>query len=145
MGWQDDIYAEALAGRTVAGAKLRKEATAQVVVAAPAQIIRQSRKGPNKTEKRFLNEYLEPMRHAGEIDQIDDHESITLRLANGLRLSPDFPTWKDGRLTFFEVKGERIFEDSLVKLKCAANKFPHVKFILCKYVKGEWIKQEVLP
>lgn len=145
MSWMDDVYGEAIAGRIPAGAKLRKGASAQIVEAAPAQIIKQSKKGLNKTETRFKTQYLEPRVALGEIDEIGEHESITLRLANGLRLSPDFPTWKDGRLTFFEVKGERIWEDAIKSLKIAANKYKHCRFFIFKYVKGEWFRQEVLP
>jgi hypothetical protein len=113
--------------------------------ASAKQIIRQSRKGLNKTETRFLNEYLNPMVYEGAIDEIGDHESITLKLANGLRLRPDFPTWTGGRLTFYEVKGGRIWEDSIKSLKIAANKYKHCRFFIFKYVKGQWFKQEVLP
>jgi hypothetical protein len=110
----------------------------------PTQIIKQSRKEPNKTELRFEMEYLKPWLAAGEIDEIGEHESITLRLANGLRYSPDYPTWKNDRLTFYEVKGERVWEDSIKSLKIAANKYTHCRFFIYKYVKGQWIWQEVL-
>jgi hypothetical protein len=145
MSWGDEIYAEAIAGRIPAGAKLRKGASAQIVEAAPAQIIKQSRKGLNKTETRFKTQYLEPRVAMGEIDEIGEHESITLRLANGLRLSPDFPTWTEGRLTFYEVKGAFIREDARDKLKMAATKYKHIRFFLFQYIKGEWFRQEVLP
>jgi hypothetical protein len=109
------------------------------------QIIRQSSKGMNKTETRFYNEILKPMLHAGEIDKVGEHESITILLANGLRFRPDFPTWKDGRLTFFEVKCAFIREDAKIKLKVAPSEYEHCRFILYQYIKGEWFKQEVLP
>jgi hypothetical protein len=141
----DDTYAEAIAGRIPAGAKLRKDAQAQVVEAAPAQIIRQSSKALNMTETRFRNTFLTPWLAAGEIDEVGEHESITLRLANGLRYQPDFPTWKGDKLTFYEVKGERVWEDAIKSLKIAANKYRRFRFIIYKYVKGEWIWQEVLP
>jgi len=108
-------------------------------------IIRQSKKGPNKTERRFLAEHLEPMLALGSLTEIGEHESITLKLANGLRYTPDWPAWAGDQLTFYEVKGARVWEDSLVKLKVAASKYPHFRFILCKYAKGEWVRQEVLP
>ena len=107
------------------------------------KVIRQSGKQPNKTERRFLNEYLRPWLATGEIDEIGDHESITLRLANGLRYQPDFPTWKGDKLTFYEVKGDRVWEDSIKSLKVAANKYQRCRFFLCKYTKGGWIIQEV--
>jgi len=107
-------------------------------------IIRQSKKQPNKTEARFIQDWLKPWLHDGAIDEYADHESIILRIANGLTLRPDFPTWKDGRLTFYEVKGAHIREDSLVKLKSAAHEFKHIKFFLCQWKEGRWFIQEVL-
>ena len=135
MSWQDDIYNDVMA---------RRAAVAPVeTVAAP--IIRQSRKGINKTEQRFLNDYLNPLVSMGGIDEIGDHESIRLKLANGVTLKPDFPTWKDGKLTFYEVKGSRVWEDSLIKLKVAASNYRHIRFYLCKYTKGVWMMQPVIP
>jgi hypothetical protein len=109
------------------------------------QIIRQSRKGLNKTEARFLNEQLKPMLACGFIDEIGEHESIRLKLANGLTYKPDFPTWAGDKLTFYEVKGERMWEDALKSLKVAAHQYRRFRFYLYKYVKGEWTWQEVLP
>jgi hypothetical protein len=108
-------------------------------------LIRQSSKGPNKTELRFLDECLKPLVQAGYLDEIGEHESITLRLANGLRYRPDWPAWAGAQLIFYEVKGARVWEDSLKSLKVAASKYRRFRFILCKYAKGEWIRQEVLP
>ncbi len=144
MSWMDDTYAQAIAGRIPAGAKLRKEAQVQVVSAPPAQIIRQSSKGLNMTETRFRDTFLKPWLAAGEIDEIGDHESITLRIANGLRYRPDFPTWKGDKLTFYEVKGERVWEDAIKSLKVAAHEYTRFSFFIYKYVKREWIWQEVL-
>jgi hypothetical protein len=45
----------------------------------------------------------------------------------------------------YEVKGARVWEDSIKSIKVAANKYSRFRFVLCKYVRGEWINQEVLP
>ena len=138
--WQDDIYEAAMAKKAKANSASKPD-----VASASAQIIRQSKKEPNKTERRFLNEYLNIWKHEGRIDEIGEHESITLRLANGSRYSPDWPNWKDGRLTFYEVKGAFIREDAIKAIKSAANKYRHCGFVLYQYAGGEWAFQEVLP
>lgn len=129
---------------TVASQPRREDDDWKAKLLPPTKIIRQSSKDLNKTERRFLNEILQPMLALGSLSEIGEHESITLKLANGLRYSPDFPTWAGDQLTFFEVKGARVWEDSLIKLKVAASRYQHFRFFLCKYVRGEWIKQEVL-
>ena len=109
------------------------------------QIIRQSRKGLTKPEQLLLAEFLLPMLATGEIDEIGEHESIRLKLANGLTYKPDFPTWKGHKLIFYEAKGERVWEDALKSLKVAAHQYRRFGFWLYKYVKGQWTWQEVLP
>jgi len=109
------------------------------------QIIRQSRKELTEPERLLLHEFLQPMLAAGEIDEIGEHESIRLKLANGLTYKPDFPTWKGDKLTFYEVKGERVWEDALKSLKVAAHQYRRFGFFLYKYIKGKWTWQEVLP
>jgi len=109
------------------------------------QIIRQSKKELNKTERRFELAYLMSWKATGEIDRYGGHESIRLELANGARFSPDFPTWRDGRLTFFEVKGAKIWDDAKDRIKIAAREYPEFTFYLCQWKAGEWIIQKVLP
>lgn len=133
--WQQDIYDDY---------QRRKGIKAEPPKPEP-QIIRQSNKQPNKTEERFRLTYLESWLRDGTIDRYGDHESITLRLANGARFSPDFPTWKDGRLTFYEVKGAKIWDDAKDRLKFAPKAFPEFRFFVCQWKKGEWIIQEILP
>ena len=123
--------------------KKRGQAAAPVQVSKP-QIIRQSNKQPNKTEERFRLTYLESWIRNGTIDRYGEHESVTIRLANGARFSPDWPTWKDGRLTFYEVKGARIWDDAKDRLKFAPKAFPEFRLFVCQWKKGEWIIQEVL-
>jgi len=138
MSWQDDIYTDFIARRSA------KAVAEPMPHGGATQIIRQSSRGMNKTETRFKLTFLEPMLAAGEIDEIGEHESITLRLANGLRYRPDFPTWKGDKLTFYEVKGAHVWEDALKSLKVAANKYKRCRFFLYKYSGGQWIWQEVL-
>jgi hypothetical protein len=109
------------------------------------QIIKQSRKELTEPERLLLSEFLQPMLAAGEIDEIGEHESIRLKLANGLTYKPDFPTWKDDKLIFYEAKGPRVWEDALKSLKVAAHQYRRFGFYLYKYVKGVWTWQEILP
>src|SRR5262245_4402461 len=121
---------------------------AETIVTPPAiakPIIKQSRKEPTKPERLLKTLFLEPMLAAGKIDEIGEHESIRLKLANGLTYKPDYPTWKGDKLTFYEVKGEQVWEDSLKSLKVAAHQYKRFGFYLYKYAKGEWTWQEVLP
>jgi hypothetical protein len=143
MGWMDDTYAEAIAGRIPAGAKLRKDAKTQIVEAAPAQIIRQSSREPNKTERRFENEYLKPMLVSGQIDRYGEHESIRLKIANGVTYTGDWPTWKDGRLALWEIKGPKVWDDAIVKLKASARAYPEIDFYICQWKGGIWIIQPI--
>jgi hypothetical protein len=143
MSWQDDIYNDVISRRAKAEPVSRRAAGGSLHSGA-GEVIRQSRREPNKTERRFEIEYLKPWLATGEIDEIGEHESITLRLANGLRYSPDYPTWKAGKLTFYEVKGAYVYEDAIKSLKIAANKYRHCRFFIYKYVKGVWVWQEVL-
>lgn len=115
-------------------------------VKAPAakQIIRQSSKRPNKTETRFELDYLKPMRHTGEIGHYR-FEAHTLKLANGLRYTPDWSAVNAaGKLVFWEVKGARIEEDAIVKFKTAPSSFPEHEFYLCQWKDGEWTIQKGL-
>lgn len=148
MRLTEDEYERIRARRDQRDAESRARHVArQAVAPAPKAkpIIRQSTKEPNKTEQRFFLDKLAPWEAMGELDEIGDHESIVLKLANGLTLRPDWPTWKSDKLTFYEVKGGFIREDSIIKLKMAASKYPRFGFFLCQWKGGEWTIQEVRP
>lgn len=97
----------------------------------------------NKTEARFKREWLDVWIHEGAIDRLCRHESYKLPCGAGTWLAPDFPTWKDGRLTCYEVKGAFIREDAISKLKACATVNPEITFYLCQYKGGKWIIQKV--
>jgi hypothetical protein len=108
------------------------------------QAIRQSRNGPNKTEKRFEIERLAPAQTAGGIWDYQ-FEAVTLRLANGCKYTPDFFTYGPDGVRFYEVKGAYAREDAKVKLKVAASQFKCFEFYLAQWIKGEWTVNKVLP
>lgn len=139
MGWQEDIYNDHL---RKTGQALRQR------VSEAAKVLKQSTKGPNKTETRFENEYLKPMLMAKEIESYA-FEALTLKLANGCRYTPDWMTKPtDAKpITFYEIKARNmIYDDAIVKLKVAADRFPYFYFYLCAYdAKTKWTIQRIFP
>jgi hypothetical protein len=95
--------------------------------------------GLNKTERAF-KAWLES-RFVTVLCQ-----SITLRLANGVRYTPDFVTVdSESRfLTAYEVKGF-MRDDAAVKLKVAASVFSWIRFNLVTRAGGAWQVEEVAP
>ena len=101
---------------------------------------------PNKTEQNYIDTVLNPGKLAGEIIEWW-FESVTLKLADDLRYTPDFMClMKDFTVEFRETKGEFIREDSTIKLKVAAQLFP---FLFKRCVKrskkngGQWEIKEM--
>lgn len=73
-------------------------------------------------------------------------QAKTYKLANGVRFTPDFTAKSEyGNEVAYEVKGPHAFEDSMVKLKCAAALWPDVTWILVWKVNGCWHEQQILP
>lgn len=104
----------------------------------------------NKTEARFL-----AMLKAEQPNKYVGCQNITFRLAHDLRYTPDFwicPGFDDGmlgvkKMTFWEVKGPFIREDSMIKLKTAAAMFPMFTFILAQEQEkdGQWTTKTIPP
>src|SRR5688500_12173225 len=85
----------------------------------------------NKLEARFERDVLIPRKAAGEIADYK-FEAIKVRLASGAYYCPDFAVWfKDGSVEFVEVKGF-MREAAHIRLKVAAELYPHFRFYLCK-------------
>ncbi|MCF0059884.1 DUF1064 domain-containing protein [Dyadobacter chenwenxiniae] len=93
----------------------------------------------NQTEARYAQR-LELLKHAGEILWYE-FEPANLRLADKCFYKIDFMVLKaSGELEVHEVKG-KWEDDSLVKIKVAADKFPF-RFIAIQYLKKEWVVRE---
>lgn len=73
------------------------------------------------------------------------YESITLKLANGTRYTPDFSKCGQFGIVFYEVKGKWFTDDSNVKIKVAANQWPEFQFWLAWKQDGQWQTQRILP
>lgn len=100
----------------------------------------------NGLETRFLS-YMQPQLKHGEIIL---SQAITLKLANGCRLTPDFAVINHHKdfgigVAMWEVKGPFAFEDSLIKLKVAATLFPFFSWTMASYKHGTWTFQPILP
>lgn len=130
--------------------KLNSDSTAYEGFKTPLDrpgIIRQSKRGPNSTEKRFELEYLIPMLASGEINQYR-FEAIRLKLANGHTYRCEWTAVNAaGKLVFWEVKGgrERQREAGIIQIKVAATSYPEFEFWLCRWKAGNWTIQKVLP
>lgn len=94
----------------------------------------------NNTERKYAAK-LEVQKHAGEILWWA-FEPMNLRLAEKCFYRVDFMVLtKTGALEVHEVKGGYITDDSLVKIKVAAAKFPF-KFIIHQLTKEGWVERE---
>lgn len=92
---------------------------------------------PNRTESEY-GLILKAQFPAAQVR----YEAYTLRLADGLRYTPDWSVeHPDGRLEFVEIKGAFVFSRSLVKPKAAAELFPQ-RFTVAQKLKTGW---EVTP
>lgn len=93
----------------------------------------------NKTEREFHGILIR--RH----NTVLPH-GLKLKLAGKTFYTPDFICFDHGLgVTIYEVKGGHIWDDAIVKLKCAANKFTAFRFILAQKKKGEWKESIVKP
>jgi hypothetical protein len=97
----------------------------------------------NKTEAAFAA-YLASVYPDAQVER----EGITLRLANGVRYTPDFCVFNPGGdVVFYEVKGF-MRDDAAVKVKVAAGKFPRASFWLVTAIdrnRSAWRIDRVFP
>lgn len=108
----------------------------------PKKRIRQNSKPlSNKLEAEF-GDYLHRMNWSGNLIC---EQAITVRLANGLRYTPDWCVLSSFGVRCYEVKGKHIWDDSIAKLKMAAALYFHWRWNLV-WKEGEvWKQQLVLP
>ena len=109
------------------------------IVESQSKRIRQDSKPlMNKLETEYANRLL--VLHPG----INWHpQSVTLRLANGLRYTPDFFSFALCKVV--EVKGKWVDGDSFPKLKMAASVYSELSFVLAWKQDGVWKEQNILP
>lgn len=129
------------------GATAEKGAVAFVMTPMPVAAkkrIRQSAKGPNKTERAFF-----AWLHATFQQHLHHEQAVTFQIANGCRYTPDAVSFSSltGKMFAWEVKGF-MRDDAAVKLKVAARMFPCVTFRLATKRRGGidgWSIEDVLP
>ena len=107
---------------------------------APSRI-RQNSAGLNKTEQAFFD-YLKSREDPGVLRTVLPPQSVTLRIANGCRYTPDFVVAYHHStdipsvdLVAYEVKGF-MRDDAAVKIKVAATAFPWITFHLVTKLPG---------
>ena len=107
---------------------------------APSRI-RQNSAGLNKTEQAFFD-YLKAREDPGVLRTVLPPQSVTLRIANGCRYTPDFVVAYHHStdipsvdLVAYEVKGF-MRDDAAVKIKVAATAFPWITFHLVTKLPG---------
>lgn len=113
------------------------------VAGAAGEAVKPRRGRMNKLETRFASEVLDARLAAKEIDGYE-FEGVKLRLASpsgevkSAWYTPDFPTWQEGDLVVYEVKGFWR-EAGRLRLKFAAQRFPFITFIAVQRKKGVWL------
>jgi hypothetical protein len=91
-------------------------------------------------EKEFYA-YLKLMRNNGKIKWFS-YEPFSLKIGANMQYRPDFAViTDDDELVFYEVKGF-MREDSWIKLKAAASRYPFA-FYLVRKNRGHWQIDEV--
>lgn len=94
----------------------------------------------NKTELRFIT-----MLRGSRPDLTIRVHAKTYLLANGVRYTPEATAIVEGREWAWEVKGKKIWDDAVVKIKVAAENFPEICWYMVWEEKGVWNSQRILP
>lgn len=104
---------------------------------------RTAKRGMNKLERRYAD-HLACRLYAQEIVAWG-YEEIKLKIgAKTCWLVVDFHVVDlDGKIAFHETKGPYAREDSMVKLKAAALKYPHFRFVLVKANGSGWTMEVI--
>ncbi len=111
----------------------------------------------NKTEMAY-SQVLEGLRIGNKIEWYS-FEAIKLKLADNTSYTPDFFVMRaSGELECIDVKGGKVKkneqgmttgskpwveEDAMVKIKCAAEKFPFIFKMVWYTRSGGWVEKEI--
>lgn len=117
------------------------EAIKQRMATAPIRLRQSSKPLMNKLETEFLEKLKFDYRAFGGMKFIP--QSITFKLANGLRYTPDF--FSITEKISWEVKGAWVDGDSFPKLKMAASVYPEISWRLVWKKESKWCEQIILP
>lgn len=106
--------------------------------AAPGARTQGKRRGePTKLEAKFAREVLDPMVAVGALDRYE-YEGMTLRIPNVGAVTPDFVGWRDGVPSLFEVKGTRVGEATVLRMKLHAAARPWLRWRIYARRDGAW-------
>lgn len=96
----------------------------------------------NKTEAEYAG-MLDIRQRTGHV-AMWWFEAVTFKLAADCRYCPDFAVlFPDGSMEFIDAKGGGpIDPKSLVKIRCAAERFPMFKFVVEQKTKAGWNRKE---
>lgn len=95
------------------------------------------RQEPTKLEAKFAREVLDPMVAVGALDGYEC-EGMTLRLPNIGAVTPDYVGWRDGVPSLFEVKGTRVGEATVLRMKLHAAARPWLRWRIYARRDGAW-------
>lgn len=91
----------------------------------------------NQTEARFAA-VLEGMKRDGHVAEWR-YENEIFDLGSGITYRPDFPTiFTTGHKTYYEIKGEQIWDKNRIKFLIAAAMFTEYTWVMVQLKKGEW-------
>lgn len=125
-------------------AKRQREADAAKVEKRAAKVVALKSGGlqfKSKAEARYA-QLLEARVRCGEI-KAWKYEAVTLKLADGVRYTPDFQVDEhDGRMALYEVKGH-MREAARVRLLVAVSMFPGYQWWLVWSKKGEFLPEKL--
>jgi hypothetical protein len=102
------------------------------------EMLRQNKTCLNKLE----TEYLQILR--AQFGDCVSSQSLTVKIGNGCRYTPDFIVWNSHGCFAYEVKGF-MRDDAAVKIKVAAKLFPLIEFRIVWKTDGRWMEQKILP
>lgn len=153
MGVKPEDIERAIAGGNRVLAQLKKvcpvpadskssEVLRLTEISKPKKLIRQN---PNPLSNRLETEFGNYLHSVNWSGNSIYEQAITVRLANGLRYTPDWVVFGHQGIQCYEVKGKHVWDDSIAKLKMAASKYRDWKWVLVWKEKGSWQQQVVLP
>ncbi len=93
----------------------------------------------NKTETRWQQAL-----QADALVKEARYEAVTLRLANGVRYTPDFfVQYADGAHGFDEVKNAFVRDAARLKYEWARQQYPSFRWRWCQWARGRWNVSEM--
>lgn len=108
---------------------------------APKKRIRQRTKPlSNKLESEF-GAHLQKLWPTWKLFE----QALTFRIGNGVRFTPDWIAMEPGNVYCYEVKGPRLWDDAVVKLKVAASTYRQFHWFMAWKDNGYWQTQAIEP